>query len=92
MNWTKQKLLTIDPDNMTFSYSIIDGNVGFHSYVSKVRVLQQVDGCCIEWDYEVEPVEGWKPEDLDEFIGKGLKAMAKRMEEAVKGGVIGAMN
>lgn len=92
VNWTKQKLLTIDPDNMTFSYSIIDGNVGFHSYVSKVRVLQQVDGCCIEWDYEVEPVEGWKPEDLDEFIGKGLKAMAKRMEEAVKGGVTGAMN
>lgn len=88
VNWTKQKLLSIDPDSMTFSYSIIDGNVGFNSYVSKVRVIRQDDGCAIEWGYEVEPVEGWKPENLDEFIGKGLKVMAKRMEEALKAGVI----
>ncbi|KAI4352500.1 hypothetical protein L6164_006746 [Bauhinia variegata] len=83
VNWTKQKLLFIDPTHMTFSYSIIDGNVGFHSYVSTVTVLPKEDGCEIQWLYEVEPVEGWRLEQLDYFIGTGLNVMARRMEEAL---------
>ncbi|CAO2841882.1 unnamed protein product [Amaranthus hypochondriacus] len=85
-NWTKQKLLSINPENMTFTYSIIDGNVGFNSYVSKVTVLPRADGCAVEWVYEVEPVDGWRLENLDQFIGNGLNVMAKRMEEALKTG------
>ena len=84
VNWTKQKLLSIDPIHWTFSYSIIDGNVGFHSYISTVKVLPKDDGCEIEWLYEVEPVEGWTLEDLDSFIGTGLKVMAQRMQGALK--------
>ena len=78
MNWTKQKLLSIDPSEMVFSYSIVDGNVGFKSYVSTVKVLPKEEGCDIEWKYEVEPVKGWKLEDLDFFIGSGLQVMAQR--------------
>ncbi|KAK2965291.1 hypothetical protein RJ640_004160 [Escallonia rubra] len=81
VNWTKQKLISISPSEMCFSYSIIDGNVGFNSYVSRVKVVPTEDGCDIEWAYEVEPVEGWKLEDLDCFIGSGLQVMAKRMVE-----------
>ncbi|KMT03169.1 hypothetical protein BVRB_8g197230 [Beta vulgaris subsp. vulgaris] len=88
VNWTKQKLLSIEPDNMALSYSIIDGNVGFNSYVSKMRVLPRVDGCAIEWEYEVEPVEGWKPKDLEAFVSNGLNIMAKRMKEALELGVL----
>ena len=85
LNWTKQKLLSIDPNQMTFSYSIVDGNVGFNSYVSAVKVVPKgEDGCLIEWRYEVEPVEGWKPQDLDTFIGNGLEVMARRMEAALQ--------
>lgn len=84
MNWTKQKLLSIDPIQRTFSYSIVDGNVGFHSYVSTVKVLPKEDGCEVEWIYEVEPVEGWKLEYLDSFIGSGLQVMAQRMQGALK--------
>lgn len=83
LNWTKQKLLSIDTGERVFSYSIVDGNVGFHSYVSTVRVVSSEGGCSIVWDYEVEPVEGWTSEDLDRFIGNGLKVMAQRMEETV---------
>ncbi|GMQ06393.1 hypothetical protein CsSME_00051009 [Camellia sinensis var. sinensis] len=84
VNWTKQKLLSIDPKNMTFSYSIVDGNVGFNSYVSTVKVVPRGEqGCDIEWRYEVEPVQGWQPQDLDCFIGSGLQVMAQRMEEAI---------
>ncbi|KAI3421729.1 uncharacterized protein J3R85_011927 [Psidium guajava] len=85
LNWTKQKLLSIDPAEKMFSYSIVDGNVGFNSYVSTVQVVAKEDGCRIVWHYEVEPVNGWKPEQLDQFIGSGLRVMAERMEEAVLG-------
>ncbi|OMO58234.1 Polyketide cyclase/dehydrase [Corchorus olitorius] len=84
LNWTKQKLLSIDPSEMVFSYSIVDGNVGFNSYVSTVKVSAKRKGCQIEWKYEVEPVNGWTLEDLDFFIGSGLKVMAQRMEAALQ--------
>lgn len=83
VNWTKQELLSIDPVEMSFSYSIVDSNVGFKGYVSKVKVVYCKKGCSIEWDYEVEPVEEWRLEDLDHFIRSGLEVMVKRMEEAV---------
>ncbi|XP_056163768.1 lachrymatory-factor synthase-like [Syzygium oleosum] len=85
LNWTKQKLLSIDPAVKIFSYSIVDGNAGFNSYVSTVQVVPKEDGCRIVWSYEVEPVDCWKPEDLDQFIGSGLRVMAERMEEALLG-------
>ncbi|KAE8654667.1 CDC27 family protein isoform 1 [Hibiscus syriacus] len=84
MNCTKQKLLSIDPNEMVFSYSIEEGNVGFDSYVSTVIVLPEEQGCAIEWKYEVKPVEGWKLEDFDFFIGFGLQVMARRMEAALQ--------
>ncbi|KAK7245443.1 hypothetical protein RIF29_40289 [Crotalaria pallida] len=87
MNWTKQKLLSIDPTNRTFTYSIIDGNVGFYSYVSIWKVLPKEDAsdsCVIEWLYEVEPVEGWRLEDLDFFTASGLKVVGERIQVALK--------
>ncbi|KAJ0030406.1 hypothetical protein Pint_13258 [Pistacia integerrima] len=90
VNWTNQKLLSIDPTKMTFSYSIIDGNVGFNKYVSTVTVVKKEDeeeGCRIEWEYEVEPVKvkGWTLEHLDCFISTGLQVMVERMKEAIQG-------
>lgn len=84
VNWTKQKLLAINSEEMSLSYSIVDGNVGFNSYVSTVTVLPKENGCYVEWKYEVEPVKGWKSEDLDNFISTGLKVMAERMKEAIQ--------
>ncbi|XP_021277028.1 lachrymatory-factor synthase-like [Herrania umbratica] len=84
VNWTKQKLLSIDPSEMDFSYSIVDGNVGFNGYVSTVKVLPKEPGCDIEWKYEVEPVKGWTLKDLDFFIASGLQVMARRMEAALR--------
>ncbi|KAB2618473.1 lachrymatory-factor synthase-like [Pyrus ussuriensis x Pyrus communis] len=83
VNWTKQKLLGIDPATMTFSSSIIDGNVGFNSYIPTVEVVRKDAGCTIVWKYEVERVEGWRLEDLDLFIGTGLQVMASRMEASL---------
>ncbi|XVF88613.1 hypothetical protein PTKIN_Ptkin19aG0065000 [Pterospermum kingtungense] len=84
VNWTKQKLLSIDPSEMVLSYSIVDGNVGFNSYVATWKVLPKERGCDIEWKYEVEPVKGWTLEDLDFFVGSGLQVVAQRIEAALQ--------
>lgn len=85
-DWTKHKLVAIDTAKLTFSCSIVDGNVGFHSYVSTVTVAtkEEEDECSIEWSYEVEPVEGWTSKDLDSFVGTGLQVMASKMEAALQ--------
>ncbi|KAL9443628.1 hypothetical protein AB3S75_016904 [Citrus x aurantiifolia] len=84
VNWTKQKLLAINAEEMTLTYSIVDGNVGFYGYVSTLTVAPKENGCYIEWKYEVEPVKGWRLEDLDCFISSGLQVMARRMKEALQ--------
>ncbi|XP_014509157.1 lachrymatory-factor synthase [Vigna radiata var. radiata] len=84
MNWTKQKLLSIDPARWTFTYCIVDSNVGFHSYLATWTVRPTAEGCEVEWLYEVEPVQGWKLEYLESFVDKGLHAMAKNMEQGLK--------
>ncbi|KAL6984751.1 hypothetical protein U1Q18_018133 [Sarracenia purpurea var. burkii] len=81
--WVKEKLLSFDPNKLTFSYAIIDGNIDFNSYVSKIQVVPKECGCSIEWCHEVEPVEGWTPGDLDSHIASGLQVMAKRIEAAI---------
>lgn len=84
VNWTKQKLLSIDPAEMVFTYAIVDGNVGFDAYVATWRVVGSKDGCAIEWCYEVDPVQGWESRDLDEFVRVGLSGMAAKMELALR--------
>lgn len=81
VNWTKQKLLSIDHSSMTMIYNIIDSNIGFYSYIATWRVVPCGDGCCeVEWEYEVEPAQGWTMQQLDSFISSGLQVMGKRME------------
>ncbi|CAL5359172.1 unnamed protein product [Camellia sinensis] len=52
------------------SYEIADCNVGFKSYVSTVKIVPRGggdgkdEGCVIEWSVTVDPVEGWRLEDL----------------------------
>lgn len=83
--WSKEKLIDIDEINLSLSYEIVDSNIGFNSYVSTVRVspADTDHGCIIEWSFVVDPVKGWRVEDLLRKYQLGLESMAKKMEEAV---------
>ncbi|KAJ8768727.1 hypothetical protein K2173_023631 [Erythroxylum novogranatense] len=81
VNWTKQKLLSVDREQMSLTYCIIDGNVGFQSYLATWKVTKIEGGCRVEWRYEVEPVDGWKPEDLSSFVRSGLRGMAIKIAQ-----------
>ncbi|KAF8407091.1 hypothetical protein HHK36_006216 [Tetracentron sinense] len=86
INWATEKLLAIDPVKRCFSYEIVENNIGFNSYVATMKVLkdEEEEGCKIEWLFVVDPVEGWKLEDLVSFYNSSLQVMAKRMEEALQ--------
>ncbi|CAK7353144.1 unnamed protein product [Dovyalis caffra] len=88
VSWSTERLTAVNHVERSLSYEMVDGNIGFKSYVSTVKVVPQggdgQDGCVIEWSFSVDPVAGLV---LDELVRKyevGLQQMGKRMEDAVK--------
>ncbi|PON47421.1 Polyketide cyclase/dehydrase [Trema orientale] len=84
ISWSKERLIAIDHDQHSLSYEIVESNIGFQSYVSRVRIVPGGDdhqqGCVIEWFFAVEPVEGCVFDDLVRKYEVGLHRMAQRME------------
>ncbi|XP_048436149.1 lachrymatory-factor synthase-like [Pyrus x bretschneideri] len=90
VKWVKEKLLMIDPIKRCISYEIIENNMGFHSYVATMQVVPTNDidqdgayGCKIDWSVVCEPVDGWRSENLQEFLESNLQLVAKTMEHAL---------
>ncbi|VFQ60479.1 unnamed protein product [Cuscuta campestris] len=84
-SWSKEILTAVDPVNRSLRYAIVDSNIGFESYSSTVKIVPDNNGgggCAIEWWFEVDPVEGWRLEDLVKKYESGLQLMAKKMEDS----------
>ncbi|KAL2318197.1 hypothetical protein Fmac_032073 [Flemingia macrophylla] len=66
VSWSKERLLAVDDVDLIIKYDIVDGNVGFKSYESTIKVLTHDDssGCMLEWSFAVDPVQGFALEDL----------------------------
>ncbi|KAK8520339.1 hypothetical protein V6N13_031206 [Hibiscus sabdariffa] len=84
--WSKERLIAIDHTNRTLSYEIVESNIGFYSYVSTVKIVHgdrdHKDGCVIEWSFTVDPVEGWRLDEMKKLYEEGLQGLAKRIEDA----------
>ncbi|KAK3040974.1 hypothetical protein RJ639_029084 [Escallonia herrerae] len=86
VSWAKERLLAIDHDEKSITYEIFECNIGFESYVSTLKVVPRGgDGCVMEWSFAVDPVEGWKFEDLVKGYEEWLQGIANKMEEDVVG-------
>ncbi|KAI3468186.1 hypothetical protein Pfo_024849 [Paulownia fortunei] len=88
LSWSKERLVAIDRAQMTFTYEIMDCNIGFKSYVSTIKVVPGDEGgggCAVEWCISLDPVVGWKLEDLVGKYEVGLQLMVKKMEAAIFG-------
>ncbi|KAL3819002.1 hypothetical protein ACJIZ3_004907 [Penstemon smallii] len=83
VRWSKEKLVEMDSEEVRFSYEIVDSNIGFKSYVSTIKVVPDGGGCTVEWRISLEPVAGWKLEDLVVKYDVALQLMAKKMEDAI---------
>ncbi|XP_077252533.1 uncharacterized protein LOC143891923 [Tasmannia lanceolata] len=87
ITWANEKLLSIDPSGKTFTYEIMDNNIGFGSYVATMKVVSDSDdGCEIEWSFVMDPVKNWSQEVFIYYLDMNLKTMGKRMEEAIQAG------
>lgn len=83
-NWAKERLTAVDDAEHSLSYEIVDSNLGFTSYVSKVKIVQAPgDGCVIEWSFSVDPVEGSVLDDMLALYNAWLKCIGQRMEDHV---------
>ncbi|PRQ27550.1 putative polyketide cyclase/dehydrase, START-like domain-containing protein [Rosa chinensis] len=86
VKWAKEKLTAIDPIKRCFSYEIVESNMGFKSYVGTIQVVPVVnddEGCMIEWSFVCDPIEGWRLEDFQSYLESSLQGMAKKIEDAL---------
>lgn len=80
--WAKEKLLTMDPLNRCYSYSIIDGNVGIEGYVANFKVYNMSNGnCVVEWSFEAHPSKYYGEEEFIRFISGQLEQMIQGLDE-----------
>lgn len=88
VSWSKERLVAIDHAQKTFTYEIVDSNIGLKSYVSTIKVVPAAaaaGGCAVEWRISLEAVEGCRLEDFVVKYEVALKLMVKRMEDAIFG-------
>ncbi|CAN8327092.1 unnamed protein product [Cochlearia groenlandica] len=83
--WAKERVVKMDKIERCLCYEILENNVGFRSYVATVKVNEmnggdETDGCCIEWSFVSDPVDGWKKEDLESYVEFCLNHMVNKME------------
>ncbi|KAI8022630.1 hypothetical protein LOK49_LG03G01300 [Camellia lanceoleosa] len=85
--WGLEKLLTIDSVAWSYSFEILDNYIGFNSFVATTKFLPFGDsyseGCEMECSFVVDPVEGWRLEDLVVSYDSGIHGMAKRIEKVI---------
>ncbi|KAH1033269.1 hypothetical protein J1N35_045443 [Gossypium stocksii] len=84
--WSKERLVAVDHSNRSLSYEIVESNIGFNSYVSTVKIVpggvDDQEGCVIEWSFTVDPVEGWKLDEMKKLYEEGLQGLAKRIDDS----------
>ncbi|XP_077254020.1 lachrymatory-factor synthase-like [Tasmannia lanceolata] len=87
VSWANEKLLSIDPMGRTYTYEMLENNMGYGSYVGTMRVVSNSDdGCMIEWSFVGDPVKGWSQDVFVSYCELKLQTIAKKMEEAIQVG------
>ncbi|GFZ08485.1 hypothetical protein Acr_20g0002930 [Actinidia rufa] len=88
VQWFHEKLLAMDPAKYSFTYQIMENNVGFTYCKSTVKVLPIHDsnelGCKLEWTYESDPLPGQTPDYLSNYFGLNIQAMADAIKKILE--------
>nr|XP_043612048.1 lachrymatory-factor synthase-like [Erigeron canadensis] len=83
-SWSKERLVAVDPKQMSMSYEMVDCNVGFKSYLSTIKVVSNgANGCVVNWSFSINPIEGLTYVYLVEKYQNGLDQATKKMEDAL---------
>lgn len=78
-----ERLETFDPENRTFSYSIVKGPLPVENYLSTVAVEDKGDRCTLHWETQGDP-KGVPEEQLEPILSGvchgGSKALKSHCE------------
>ena len=81
-----EKLLTVDHENMSFSYEVTESVFEFVGYTAQVQVFDDGEDSRILWSFEAESFGLWSRDGFLEFLQRNLRAVAKSIEDAVERG------
>eukprot|EP01018_Ginkgo_biloba_P013827 Gb_02241 [translate_table: standard] len=82
MPWVKEKLLTMDPAGYSYSYTVIDGNLGLDGYFASLRLHHMPQGnCAVEWSWEANPSNNCAEEQFVPMMSTSLEKMIERLDE-----------
>ena len=73
----KEKLLTVDHEDFSFTYEITENNIELVGYAAKVKVVGSEGG-----DSRIE----WSRDGLAEYLQRNIRGMAEAVKRAVKVG------
>ncbi|KAK1290657.1 Lachrymatory-factor synthase [Acorus calamus] len=90
--WAKERLIEINPVRRFLRYVIEENKIGFRRYFASIGAVDGSNsgggggGCVVEWSYVADPIEGWPKEGFEAYLRTSLEAMARRIEEILRGG------
>ncbi|XP_078439348.1 lachrymatory-factor synthase-like [Wolffia australiana] len=80
----KERLLAIDHAHKTYSYELIENNVGIQGYISQLKVFGEdgVVGCRVEWTFSADSYGVLSKEALGEFLKNFVQSVVHYVEQA----------
>eukprot|EP01018_Ginkgo_biloba_P008854 Gb_20236 [translate_table: standard] len=83
-SWIRERLLVMDSDNYSYTYTMESGNVGLEGYINTIQLFDfSEETTLVHWAFEVNPVMGSAEENITEYLGFLYKSSIKRLEMAV---------
>lgn len=68
-SWAKERLLSRDEGNYSFSYEMLDNNFGFQGYICNFKLKDLGDGTtAVDWAFSVSPIAGRTEESVAEYM------------------------
>ncbi|KAJ7554789.1 hypothetical protein O6H91_05G009200 [Diphasiastrum complanatum] len=77
--WAKERLLSMDNTNLSYSYVMDDGNMGLKGYIGKFKLFEGRNSgtTLVDWSFEMDPsTAGSKDEVIVKqiaFLSTGIK-------------------
>ncbi|KAJ6824347.1 putative lachrymatory-factor synthase [Iris pallida] len=83
--WAKERLLEMDAAGRSYSYDVMENNMGIGKYLATFKVVPAAGGggCGIEWSFKAEPIDGWTRPGFLSYIEGAVGEIAARVGDAL---------
>lgn len=83
-SWAKEKLVSMDEKNYSFSYAMLESNFGLEGYVNHTKLQDLGNGTtAVDWSFSVNPVEGKTEEAVAAYMTSVFSKSLKILEDLI---------